>query len=300
MATPAPEDPSARRRRGLPRLSRRTLGRLGVAAGVGAVGAGGLAVESHRETSSTRVEHLDLASERITGRALRVVQLTDVHDLPDAGHREQVVGLVQGLTPDLVAVTGDLVSFYTKELGRMSDLMGRLVALGAPVFFVPGNHEHDNTLFSQVLAMVKDSGATVLRDQTVAHDGPWGKLDLVGIDDYYTHSGSVERATRGVRQGSYRLGLTHSPQAWDDLALASDTAHRVDLAICGHTHGGQVRLPGVGALYSPGGGFLPRLDKGLFDAGSAQLWICSGVGQSTPPRLDCPSQVTLLTVRPSD
>lgn len=246
------------------------------------------------EVTHTKLATLELSSPKVSGRPLRVMQVTDLHDV-SMPQRQEVIEMVREQDPDLIAVTGDLINMYTEDLNRIDAWFGDLAALGIPVHVVPGNHDHWEGRVGPVVEMAQDNGATVLQNRNVRLDGPWGKLDVVGTDDYYTGVGDLDKAMQGTREDAFQLVLTHSPQVFDDLA-ASDA----ELAICGHTHGGQVRIPGIGAIHTPGGGGLfPRLDKGLFDAGSAQLYIDSGVGQSIPLRLFDQSQITLITIHPS-
>ena len=255
-----------------------------------------LALRSHWEVTHTKLATLDLTSPKITGRPLRIMQVTDVHNLPRESQRDAIVAMVREQAPDLIAVTGDLESVFTKDLAPMDDFVGDLAAIGIPVYYIPGNHENDNTrpgnTTADVVAMIEKHGGTALINRHVTQDGPWGTLDVIGTDDYYKQRGDLPKAMEGTRPDAYHFVLTHSPQAFDALSVST-----ADLAVCGHTHGGQVRLPWIGALYAPGGGFMPRLDKGLFDAGNAKLYIDSGVGASSPLRLNDQSQVTLITIR---
>lgn len=247
------------------------------------------------EVTHTRVERVELHHQKITGRPLKVLQITDLHNVA-MPQRDQIIELARQQEPDLVAITGDLVNTTTTDLSRIDAWLGQLMTLGLPVYAVPGNHDHHRRDgVGPVLEMLEGHQITVLTNRHVAFDGDWGRVDLVGTDDYYAEQGDLPRAMRGTREDAFQLVLTHSPQIFDDLANSS-----AELAICGHTHGGQVRIPGVGAIHIPGAeGLFPRLDKGLFQAGSAQLYIDSGVGQTAPLRLFTPSQITLLTLAPS-
>lgn len=255
---------------------------------------------SWHDVTHTRLAHLDLTSPKVHGRALKVMQITDVHDRGSAAQRAAIVAMVEQQRPDLIALTGDLVSVFTKDPSRMEGFITQLTSLGIPTYYVPGNHENLNPnpgdQAADVQAMVARHGVTVLLNRNTPRDGPWGRLDVIGTDDYYTNRGNLAEALRGTRADAYHLVLTHSPGIVDDQAALP--AGAVDLAICGHTHGGQVRIPGIGALYAPGGGFLPTYDQGLFHIGNSQLYVDSGVGQSFPLRLFDQSQVTLITVAP--
>ncbi|NHB83792.1 hypothetical protein G7085_01315 [Tessaracoccus sp. HDW20] len=116
--------------------------------------------------------------------------------------------------------------------------------------------------------------------------GAFGDLTLIGVDDYYTGNGDLAAAVDGAPEEGFRLVVTHSPEI-----LPSLDRHGIDYAMCGHTHGGQIRLPLVGAIYQPGGQWFPRVSKGAYTDGDATLYIDSGSaspahrsGCSTSPR----------------
>ncbi|GAA1390933.1 metallophosphoesterase [Luteococcus peritonei] len=275
-------------------MLRRLLRTLLVLTLVGAVLLAAVVLRSRWETGHTRLETVEHRTDQLS-QELRMLQITDVHDMRPGPQRDGIVAQARELRPDLVALTGDLINSYTKDLSRIEPFVAELAALDIPLFYVPGNHEWASGLLPQVVEMLERHGVVVLRNANQRFDGPWGSLDVVGTDDYHTGVGNLEQALVGARPKAYHLVLTHSPEKlFDDLGRLD-----ADLAVCGHTHGGQVRLPWLGALYTPGGGFLPRLDKGLFRNGAATLYIDSGVGQSTPMRLGVQSQITLHRISPS-
>ncbi len=114
---------------------------------------------------------------------------------------------------------------------------------------------------------------------------------MIGTVDYYIGQGDLDAALAGTRPEAFRLVLTHSPDAAPALRGSA-----VDLAVCGHTHGGQIRFPIIGALYIPGEWF-PDYDKGWYDLAGVPLYVDSGVGTTGPRvRFLNQSQVTLFEV----
>jgi len=163
---------------------------------------------------------------------LRIVHLSDLH-LEGFGARERsVIEAVREAAPHLIILTGD----YMNEGGAQNDLVNFLKSIEAPhgVFGVGGNWDGK----WPVAELFASAGATYLRDD-------WrlvgGDVLLVGQDYHATKS--LAELLEGASDGPYRVFLHHSPDAVDELARG-----RVDLFLCGHTHGGQVRLPFYGAL----------------------------------------------------
>lgn len=277
-----------------------------VVAAVATLAAAGLASRVHRETNSTRIAPLDLPDTPpgadpgahgplAAGSTLRIAQVSDFHDLPEPAHIEDILALVESVRPDVIAVTGDLVDDTTPDLARVEVLLDGLVGIQRHTYVVPGNHDHawverrapaDR---GELTALIRSAGATLLVDQHVSVAGPFGAVNVIGVDDYYSGHGDVARAARGILPGAYNVVLTHSPQVVRGLGRLP-----IDLVLCGHTHGGQVSLPLVGALVVPGG---RAFVKGLYELGRARMWVDAGVGWTNlPVRLLNPSQITAVQV----
>lgn len=222
----------------------------------------------------------------------RIVQISDIHVGPIRTRRfvRWLTDRVNGLKPDLVAVTGDLVD------GRVH-LIGHEVApfadLSAPhgVFFVTGNHD----MYSGPdpwMARIRELGMTVLENESVRIGGEGGFV-LAGVHD---HNGrylsnrlgeDVGRAVQDRREGDAVVLLAHDPTTFK-VAMK----HAVDLQISGHTHDGQI-WPFR---------YLVRLVvpwvQGAYSVGRSQLWVSRGTGFWGPPmRLFAPSEISEITIR---
>lgn len=227
-------------------------------------------------------------------RELRILQVTDLHDWRYTDQLPVLERYLRETRPDVIAVTGDLLNTATSDRSRVRRWLDVLVASGAPVYVVDGNHDHWNNHLAHLHTLYSDAGVHFLDQQTVPLDGPWGRVDLIGADDYYSHHGDLAQAMRGVRAGTFRLLLTHSPEVRAVLPGSG-----VDVALCGHTHGGQIRLPLVGAANVPGQGWWPKFVQGWYDVGGTRLYIGHGIGTSGPPvRFLAQAEVALITVTP--
>lgn len=271
--------------------------------------AAGLAARVQRETHTTRVTRLELPDTPpgaapgahgplAAGSTLRIAQVSDFHDLPEPAHIQDVLALAADVHPDIVAVTGDLLDDTTPDLARVEVLLEGLASIQRRTYVVLGNHDHawlerhGSTGRDALAAAIRSTGATLLVDSHVSISGPFGAVNVVGVDDCFSGHGNLDRALRGVLPGAYTLVLTHSPQVARQL-----DHHPVDLVLCGHTHGGQVRLPLLGALVVPGG---HAFVKGLYELARARMWVDSGVGwTSIPVRLLNPSQISAVAVHAS-
>lgn len=246
------------------------------------------------DTWFTKVAQMSVQSTKITaGRPLRVLQITDFHSLPRDWQVDSIIEQAAAAEPDVVAITGDLVTTQDRSYAQVERLFRGLAKTHRNIFVVWGNHDHWNAEAAganRLAELFSQYGILLLNNSAVPLDGPWGALDVVGTDDYYSAPGDLTTALQGTRADAFRLVLTHSPDIRRDLG-----GRGVDLAICGHTHGGQIRLPGL-APYMPGQWF-PQFVKGRYLIDDVPLYIDSGVGTtSIPVRTFNQSQITLYTI----
>jgi uncharacterized protein len=223
---------------------------------------------------------------------LRIVHLTDIHHsiytpLEDV---ERAVKMANRLQPDLVALTGDYVTFSPAYIWPVAQVLGRLRArLG--VFAVLGNHDFQVDADEMTRALEAHQ-VRVLRNSNVALDSGPDRLWLVGIDDLWWDADDLEAAMRRVPARDPKILLCHNPMG---VRMAAE--RHIDLVLSGHTHGGQVRLPVVGALYT-----RSKLGK-RFIAGwnrldGTQIYVSRGIGKVLlPVRVGCPPEIACLNLR---
>lgn len=224
-----------------------------------------------------------------------IVQLTDVHvgSIIDRRFIDEIVARTNGASPDLVAITGDLVDGTPTQLGHAVAGLANLKSRHG-TFFVTGNHEyHSNDLvWAEALSGL---GLNVLRNRSVRiGDGAAG-FDLVGVDDW---SGGrrrggrgydLHKATAGLSPDYARVLLAHQPANFVQAARAG-----VGLQLSGHTHGGQV-FPMTELI---------RLHwehaAGLYSHDEAHLFVSRGTGFWGPPlRIGSPPEIVKLVLLPA-
>jgi predicted MPP superfamily phosphohydrolase len=277
-----------RRRTAGNRFTRRdllqALGAVGLGALTGA-GAHGFMYERHR----IRITREDLAvagwPEALSG--LRIGFISDLHRSGTVAH-EQVataVSLVMADAPDLIVLGGDYVTNRDRRYVQpaVDALSGLSAAHG--VFAVLGNHDEERDVTGPLAAR----GFAVLRDARTQISVRGEVLDIAGLR-YWTHR--VPDITKVIRGASPNLILiAHTPKRLVEAAALS-----VPLMLSGHTHGGQIVLPGLGAIAARE---FPVV------AGSARrenttVFVTRGVGTVyVPVRINCPPEVAVLTLRPS-
>jgi predicted MPP superfamily phosphohydrolase len=270
-----------------PDPSRRVLLARTLAAGVGGVVAGLSALGLKSALGTAQVKELEI---RLRGlpKALagfRLVQISDVHVGPLlrkdwVGH---VVDRILELSPDLVAITGDLVDGRVNELEEHVEPLARLRPKHG-VYFSTGNHEYYSGV-EEWLAYLPSLGVRPLRNERV-EIAPG--LDLAGIEDP-TGAPDLARALSGRDESRALILLAHQPRQFAEAAKRG-----VGLTLSGHTHGGQIwPFSWLVALVQP---YL----AGLHRRGDSQLYVSRGTGFWGPPmRVFAPPEITLLKLQPA-
>ena len=222
---------------------------------------------------------------------LTLVQISDLHagDYADAIKIRRLVAMTNALQADIAVVTGDMFHDTPEEAQMCAQ---ELAALRAPlgVYAIMGNHERHlppeegEKPFSR-------AGLTVLANAAhpIAVDG--ASLWMVGMDDLTMRRGDLARALDGVPGEACKILLVHEPDFADCAAR-----YPVDLQLSGHTHGGQIRLPGLGPLLLPTLG--RKYPMGLYRVRDSWVYTNRGLGVNRPPlRLNCRPEITLFTLR---
>lgn len=267
-------------------ISRRGALKALVASSVG-LGTGTLAYGMAYERHHLRRVDIDLP---VTGlpqalEGLRIGLITDVHHSETVSAADVVrsVALLRDSRPDLIVLGGDYVSFGDRRyVGPVAELLAPLASAPHGSFAVLGNHDDDR----EMPAALQRHGFTVLRDQRTSVSVNGETLDLAGLRFWTRRPSDLARVLRGT-SGTTIL-LAHDPRRLTEAA-----AFDVQLVLSGHTHGGQVLLPGVGAI---AGRKFPVL-AGTGREGNATVFVSRGVGTVyVPVRINCPPEVAVLTL----
>jgi predicted MPP superfamily phosphohydrolase len=224
---------------------------------------------------------------------LRVAWLTDLHHGEFVRTRSARAWVDAALaeTPDLVLLGGDLVD-QTPGADPDAELFAELARLHAPlgVWAVPGNHDHGRYRgIGRYVARLRDAGIETLVNRGVAARDD---LFLAGIDDLRNGRPDLNAALRDRPEVGATLLLSHNPDVLPMVPVD------VGLTLCGHTHGGQVVLPGVGALVTSSQ-YGDRFLAGWVE-GPARGYVSRGLGvTSLPLRVNCPAELTILELEPA-
>jgi len=270
---------------------------LGGAAAVGASALGGAGYVTRIEPYRPTLERVDVTLSGLPASlaGFTILQISDLHRGTEMAQEDisRAVRLALQQEADLVVLTGDYVSRPggVSQFGdyalSCAEALSPLCSLG-DVLACLGNHDHwtDADAVSGALGGV---GIAVLRNEArEAADGLW----VAAVDDVWEQQADLEQALEEAPAGAAVVLLAHEPDYADEAAADG----RVSLQLSGHSHGGQVRLPFIGAPVTP---YLARkYQAGLYQVGAMWLYVNRGVGLIAPAvRFNCRPEVTLLTLR---
>jgi predicted MPP superfamily phosphohydrolase len=227
----------------------------------------------------------------------RILQLTDFHTggyMP-ISHLKKVIAYVNTLPYDLAVITGDLVSHSLKYVNEAADLIAQL---RKPIAVTFGNHDYSETIEPWSSHEVADALTTalekhnidVLRNRALTIEHHDGKLQIVGLDDFWSGTFNPEKAFANIDKNHPIIALSHNPDSVFTLRRFG-----AQWVIAGHTHGGQIRIPILGSLVLPI--HFKQFDKGLFDVRGTKMYVSRGVGCRVPVRFRCPPEVTTFILK---
>lgn len=225
---------------------------------------------------------------------LTIAHLSDLHCGPyiSAQHIRRTVAQTNHLQPDLVVITGD---FASKDALYIPICADELQALHARygIFACMGNHDHWLSAGAKmVIESLQKAGITVLCNAAQPLSSKPETVWIAAVDDMLARQHDLERAMDTVPNDAPVILLAHEPDLADQ---AAQHAKQIVLQLSGHSHGGQIRLPFVGAPVLPQ--YAQRYPMGLYQVGKLKLYTSRGIGLVKPPvRFNCPPEIALLTL----
>lgn len=210
----------------------------------------------------------------------KILQVSDLQNKAFGRNQEKLLEKIQNATPDIIVITGDLIDRNRTNLDTAMTFVEGAVNI-APVYYVSGNHEHQSGCFDELLEQLTEAGVTVLENGKSIIEKNGNTIEIIGLADkrvnpYYAQA--LSTLLKGTENGTFHLLLSHRPELFETYV-----ENHVNLALTGHAHGGQIRLPFIGGVFAPNQGFFPTYTEGIYEKNNTAMVVSRGLGNSTFP-----------------
>jgi hypothetical protein len=225
----------------------------------------------------------------------RIVVLSDIHAAEFGENNERLISRIIAAQPDMVAITGDLIDGYkrptTERQLEIAETLVTALAPIAPIYYVTGNHDWDSGALRQLITMLEEHGVYVLRNRHLpvrigggtiiiaGTDDPNGPADMIKPREFVERVFASESAGTGTGAGASGVFTVMLEHRNHNLALYSELG--VDLVLCGHAHGGIIRLPFTDGLFGPRREWFPSYTNGVYTMGGTNMVVSRGIGNHT-------------------
>lgn len=229
---------------------------------------------------------------------IRIVCIADLHNKEFGEDNERLVYEISKLKPDIITLVGDMIMEQQPDNYESTLSLCKNLGEVAPVYFSLGNHEIDAMLFggSNIYKDAKKQGIKIMNNETETVNIDGTIIDIIGLTQNPTEFEEYGKEFFDKAMGAddnFKLLLNHYPEQF--LGVLDD--YEIDLALAGHAHGGQVRLPWIGGLYAADQGFLPELCDGYHEIGNSKVIITRGLGKSGwCPRINNKPEIAVVDI----
>lgn len=243
-----------------------------------------------------RVQTYPVFDARIAGK-IRLAVLSDVHSSYWGAHQSRLLTALEEQKPDYVLLLGDIFHHHggNKAAAELLQSLGKTYRCS----FVLGNHEYRTGDIAAVREIIEEAGVPILDGESVDLAVGGAHVRLTGIDDGWggktRQRKQLARAAAERDDAVYSILAIHVPNEVESLLPLG-----FDLTLSGHTHGGQIRIPGLlNGLYAPGQGFFPRYGGGRYDFGKQTLLIGRGLSKKPwwLPRIWNTPELVMVTLQ---
>ena len=240
----------------------------------------------------------------------KILQISDLHNKDFDGMLSKKIKLSN---PDIVVITGDIIDRQRTNVDITIKFIEEIKDT-CPIYYISGNHENSSPHFDELKEKLKNNGVKILdnslekirrNDEFIVLFGvadvtrnEWNKeYILYETNDYYRLViDKLKKDSKENLEEKFSILLSHRPELINIYAEKN-----IDLAFSGHAHGGQVRLPLIGGLYSPGEGIFPKYTSGIHKIKNTSLVVSRGLGNSGFPfRIFNRPEIVLVKLKGSD
>jgi len=231
----------------------------------------------------------------------KIIHISDLHNKSFGKNQKRLLQKIQENTPDIIVITGDLIDQRRYDLKPAMEFVERAVAI-ADIYYVSGNHELWSRAYEEIKKALQNHGVTVLDDQKTHVVKKNDSIEILGLSDPDFHIldyGQLEkyaelktRLNKLADENVFQILLSHRPELFEIYVEA-----KIDLTFCGHTHGGQFRIPIIGGVIAAGQGLFPKYINELYTKDQSTMVVSRGLGNSIiPVRLGNRPELVVVTL----
>ena len=257
------------------------------------------AVNYYYVNKNFTVSFYQINSDKVSDN-IRIIELADLHNSEYGEKNSDLVERIRSLRPDLIIYAGDMINEGEDDYSILFDLSDQLSEI-APIYACYGNHELDQYLFhdKQFTEKLEEHNVQLLSNEATEITVKNSVIQLIAVSDnvkqFDVETNNAKKFLESLEPtGNCRICLTHYPELFKEKLL-----HRgIDVAFTGHAHGGHIRLPRIGGLFSYGEGFFPKFTAGVVQAkDGAQVVVSRGLGNHNAiPRINNQPELVVVDI----
>ena len=208
----------------------------------------------------------------------RILQISDYHNKRFLT-KNYFINKIKNTKPNIIVITGDIINSRNPNYDIVDIVLNEIVKL-APIYYITGNHEKRLDDFYKFITKMKEIGVVVLEDERETIEIKKSKINIIGVNDisYFGKDYLINKVENLKKDDELNILLSHRPELFKEYASIN-----IELVLSGHTHGGQIKIPFIGALYVPSQGFFPKYVDGIYKEKDTTMVISKGIGSSLIP-----------------
>ncbi|MBU5455008.1 metallophosphoesterase [Caproiciproducens sp. MSJ-32] len=233
----------------------------------------------------------------------KIVQISDFHN---KNYKGKLSKKIKNIKPDIIVITGDIIDRRKVRLNLVTDFIKEIKDI-APIYYVSGNHEFLSGTYNEVKELLERKNVKILDNSFIVIEKEKDRIGLMGVEDptsrrnpkHYTSKNNREYMKKSIeklsklRNTDFTILLAHRPEQFKLYV-----EEKFDLVFTGHAHGGQIRLPFIGGLFSPNQGIFPKYTCGIYKEDETSMLVSRGLGGSAFPfRLFNRPDLVVLTLK---
>ena len=241
------------------------------------------------------VTNITVTSENIPDEfnGFKIVHISDLHNAEFGDGQKDLIGKIEAQDADIIVITGDMIDSRRTDVDKAVEL---ITGLGnkIPVYYVTGNHESRVREYNELESKLIENGVTVLKNESVKIEKDSSFINVIGVDDpsFGMSANDIFHTVSELKTDGYDVLLSHRPELFETYCESG-----AELVLCGHAHGGQVRMPFIGGIVAPNQGLFPEYTAGSYKSGSTEMIVSRGLGNSIIPlRVNNPPELVVITL----